>query len=635
MAGPVYQFGDFRLDCGRFELTRNGHLIPVERKPMELLILLAEHRGELVTRTQIAERLWEREVFVDTEHGINTAIGKIRYTLRDNAEDPRFVQTVTGKGYRFVAPIAVPGREDDGMPGAAEITVNGTAAAAAAQPASPSSEAMPPEKTEMRLRRRWLTWALPAVLLVAAMVGLTARSWTRRHRAAEPNIRSLAVLPLENLSGDPGQEYFADGMTDELTTMLAKDSTLRVVSRTSTLQYKGAHRPLPEIARALGVDAILEGSVERSGNHVHMTLQLIRGDDDSHIWAESYDRDANDVALPDEAAQVIAKRLNCFVPAAAARYVNPAAHDAFLQGKYLWFSGRYEEAKQYFLKATELQPDYASGWAGLANYYGAAVVSWVLDPRGNLDLGEQAAVRALQLDPTLPEAHLAMGAAYFFHRWDFAAADRELLAAIALDPRFAEAYHVRAKLLGVLNRHAEAIESEKKAMEIDPFERPWALALAYMVARQYDAALDDVQLRLKTNPRDPDSLWLMMDIYRRKGMHAEQVEAWAKWHEATGDPKSAANLRRAYQQGGFPTFVRWEIARRTEQAKKEYVPPLELACYHAQLREREETLSWLEEGYRQHSPDVLWTQTDPAYDFLHDDPRYRALVQKMGLPPTY
>ncbi len=634
MAAPVYQFGDFRLDCGRFELTRNGHLIPVERKPMELLILLAQHGGQLVTRTEIAERLWEREVFVDTEHGINTAIGKIRYTLRDDAEDPRFVQTVTGKGYRFVAPIALPNVEDAGIPAGVEAGVNGAQLAAAAELALPSPEAVPPENARTHTRRWWwLVWAIPAVLLSAAGIGLAARSWMRRHQAAEPNIRSLAILPLENLSGDPGQEYFADGMTDELTTMLAKNSTLRIVSRTSTLQYKGAHRPLPEIARALGVDSILEGSVERSGNQVHMTLQLIRADDDSHIWAESYDRDTNDVALPDEAAQVIARRLNRFVPAAAARYVNPAAHDAYLQGRFLWFSGRLEESKQYFLKATELQPDYAPGWAGIAFYYGAGTMSGRLDPRTSLGLAEETAAKALQLDPTLPEAHLAMAGAYFFHRWDFAAADRELLRGISLDPQFAELYHMRAKLLGVLNRNAEAIESEKKAMEINPFEKPWAMAEAYKVARQYDAALEDVQLRLKTNPRA--FLSDMADIYRLNGMHPEQVEAWAKLHEVTGDAKSAANARRAYQQGGFPAFVRWELARRTEQAKKKYVSPIELACYYAQLGEREPALSLLEEGYNQRAPDVLWIQTDPAYDFLHDDPRYRDLVQKIGLPPAY
>jgi TolB-like protein len=491
------------------------------------------------------------------------------------------------------------------------------------------------ENTGIDAKRRRLVLTIAGVLLAIAIIVLAARFWIRHHHAAKPDIASLAVLPLDNLSGDPGQEYFADGMTDELTTMLAKNSTLRVVSRTSATRYKRTERSLPEIARALGVDAILEGSVARSGNRTHMTLQLVQADNDSHLWAESYDRDRDDVALPAEAAQAIAKRLNRFVPAAAARYVNPAARDAYFRGRFLWFNGEFEKSKQYFLKAIELQPDYARGWAGLSIYYVGATVSGVLDPRGNLDLGEQSAARALQLDPTLPEAHQAMGAAYFFGRWDFAAADRELLQGISLDPRFAALYHLRSKLLGVLNRQAEAIQSEKMAMELDPFERPVAMAQAYMVARQYDAALDDVKLRLQTNPADTSVLFIASEIYRRQGMRAEQVETSAKLQVATGDPRAADDLRKAYRKGGLPAFVRLELAQRNEQAKKGYVSPVDLASYHAQLGEREPTLSLLEEACRQRAPHVLWIQTDPSYDFLHDDPRYRSLVQKMGLPPTY
>jgi TolB-like protein/DNA-binding winged helix-turn-helix (wHTH) protein len=281
--GPVYQFGDFRLDPGRFELLRNGHSLRIERKPMELLILLASHKGQLVTRDQIAQRLWSSGVFVDTEHGINTAVSKLRYLLRDDAEAPRFIQTVTGVGYRFIALAAVQDG-DDSEPSRTdtEAGLPEGLTTAAAEPALKS-----PEKAGDRARWRWLAWAIPCALLTAAAVGLAARFRMHQHRATEAGIHSLAVLPLDNLSGDPGQEYFADGMTDELTTMLAKDSTLRIPSRTSVMQYRGAHRPLPEIARALNVEGILEGSVSRNNDHVHLTLQLIRADSDSHLWAES------------------------------------------------------------------------------------------------------------------------------------------------------------------------------------------------------------------------------------------------------------------------------------------------------------------------------------------------------------
>ena len=247
------------------------------------------------------------------------------------------------------------------------------------------------------------------------------------------------------------------------------------------MQYRGARRPLPEIARALHVDAILEGSVSRSADQVHMTLQLIRADTDSHLWADSYERDANDVALPDEAAKAIARQLHRAVPAVKAiRYVNPAAHDAYLHGQYLWFGDHMEESGAWFRKAIDLQPDYALAWAGLADYYGEGIAGDVLDPRTSIVPEEQAAERALELDPNLPQAHQAMGAMFLIDRWDWADADREILRAISLDPQNGELYYLRACLLQAVNRNAEAIDLGKKAMEIDPFSRPYALAGLYV-----------------------------------------------------------------------------------------------------------------------------------------------------------
>jgi TolB-like protein/DNA-binding winged helix-turn-helix (wHTH) protein len=627
LPGPTYQFGDFELDCGRFELRRKGQSLRVERKPMELLILLASREGRLVTRAEIAERLWTSEIFVDTEHGINTAIRKLRYLLRDDPDEPQFIQTVTGMGYRFVAPITTceTGKLNRALAAA-------TASIAHDEPAKPEAKI---PASFFRSRRFWIEISASSAILFAILAvtagrrPLAARLFHRR----PPPITSIAVLPLDNLSGNPNQEYFADGMTDELTTMLAKDSTLRIISRTSAMQYKRARRPLPEIARALGVDGILEGSVARSSDQIHMTLQLIRGDDDSHVWAESYDRDANDVTLPDEAARAIAKTLHrAATIAAPARYVNPEAHDAWLRGRYLWFQDRIIESGPYFRKATEIQPDYAPGWAGLSMHYSGGTVPGALDPRTSLPAEEDTAVRALQLDPSLADAHLAMGAAYFYARWDFARADQEILRAIELDPRAAEPYHLRARLLEALNRQDEAIESEKKAMELDPFERPWSLVWAYRFARRYDAALDDARLRLETYPADPVLLLLTADTYRCEGRYKEAVDYWVKLSIAFGDRQRATELLRAFHRGGYSGVVRLQLADATRQAKKRYVPPVVLAWYHAQLGHREETLSLLEEGYRQHAPGLLWLQDEMAYDFLHNDPRYRSLIEKIGLP---
>jgi TolB-like protein/DNA-binding winged helix-turn-helix (wHTH) protein len=604
---------------------------------MELLILLASREGQLVTRSEIADRLWASEVFVDTEHGINTAIRKLRYLLRDDPDNPQFIQTVIGMGYRFIAPITTVQKPSS------EAVRPGTASMDPVQPKeATSAEALTGAPTLPTPNPRYPVWigltALAALLITIPVVTLGAHPLGERllHRNPQPVISSLAVLPLDNLSGDSSQDYFADGMTDELITMLAKDSSLRIVSRTSVMQYRGARRPLPEIARALHADAILEGSVSRSAHQVHMTLQLIRADTDSHLWADSYERDANDLALPDEAAKAIANQLHHAVPAVkAVRYVSPAAHDAYLHGNYLWFSLHMEESGAWFRKAIDLQPDYALAWAGLADYYGEGVVVDVLDPRTSIVPEEQAAKRALALDPNLAQAHGAMAAMFFIDRWDWADADREILRALSLDPQNGELYYLRARVLEALNRNAEAIDLGKKAMEIDPFSRPYALSGLYLDARQYDAALKEIQLRLEANPNNSVLLAQEADLWRRTGKNKEAVDAWARWHILTGDPQSAANLRRAWDRGGARGFVRWQLGRRLLQSKSGYVSPVELASYYAQLGDKERTIALLEEGYQQHSTDTLWIQADPAYDFLHSDRRFRSIVQRTGVAPAY
>jgi TolB-like protein/DNA-binding winged helix-turn-helix (wHTH) protein len=634
----ILEFGDFRLDCDRFELSRAGRTLKLERKPMELLILLAKREGDIVTRTQIAECLWGSEVFVDTEHGINTAIRKVRQVLRDNPDQPRFLHTITGRGYRFVGPVVA---VQPALPATNQPFVQSESPAV--EPVITTSIPEPSPLVEQgsgapqrsRIRPWLILGSVAALLLIATAITLRIREHTTH--AATPAILSLAVLPLENLSGDSKQDYLADGMTDELTTMLAKDSTLHVVSRTSAMQYKGAHRPLRDIARNLGVDGIVEGSVERSADKVHMTIQLIHASSDTHLWAESYDRDANDVVtLPEEAAQSIAKRLNSTAPTRQpARYINPEAHDAYLHGRYLWFQEQYDKSLPYFKKATELQPDYAPGWAGLSSYYGAGIITGLLDPRTTLPAMDAAARKAVALDDSLPWAHNVLAATYWMYNWDLVRADQEILRAIELDPGFAEAYHLHAKFLGILNRQQEAVAAQKKAMELDPFARPWGLALIYILARQCDAALTDAQQRLESTPNDPGLHEMLSWAYMCKGKQKEAMQEQEQYLVLSGDKASAVGVRHAFEQGGYKAVLRWQIRDMEGKAAKQYVSPYSLATLYAQLGQREKTLALLEETYRQHSPLLFDIQNDPAFDFLHKDERYRSLIQKIGLPPAW
>ena len=435
------RFDHFEFDPQSGQLLRDGQPLRVQPQPLRVLQVLLEHAGQTVSRDALRERIWGDGTYVEFDEGLNYCIRQIRVALGDNAAKPAYVETLPKQGYRFLAAV---------------VHANGNGAGLA-----PTVSA----SLHKTRRGRWMLVAAACIIAVVAAAGISL--------ARKPHIASLAVLPLNNFSGDSGQDYYADGMTDELTTMLAKNSTLRIASRTSAMQYRNAHRPLPEIAKNLGVDGILEGSVARSGNRVHVTVQLIDGRRDAHIWAESFDRDWHDsAALSREVAQWVAKQLHSAVaPPAAARYVRPEAHDAYLHGRYLWFGGRIDEAGQYFQQAVDLQPDYALAWTGVESYYGGGAVEGLLAPQDALQRGKAAALRADSLDDALAEAHVALCAEAFFADWNWPKALQECDRAIELNPKITEAYHLKAKVMATLGRHDEAIQLERKVMELSPFER--------------------------------------------------------------------------------------------------------------------------------------------------------------------
>lgn len=623
-------FGPYSLDLRSGELRKFGTKIKMGEQSFNILCLLLDAQGEMVTREELRSKLWATDTFVDFDHGLNSAVQRLRDCLSDSAEKPRWIETIPRRGYRFVGRV-------DWQEG------NGDATAPAQDTESPRTAETPASATPQATARTTSTWVVAAAILIVVASGLAVvyrmRTQSGKHQAAGM-IRSLAVLPLENLSGDPSQDYFADGMTDELITALAKNRNLRVVSRTSTMQYKGVQRPVGDIARELGVDGILEGSVERSASRVHMTVQLIHAPSDSHVWAESYDRDLNQAySLPEELSQTVAKEVKAATSTAPAqRYINPEAHDAYLKGLEFWFGNNARGGLEYFEKAIQLQPDYATAWSGLSNTYAVLSIAGDAPSSEVRAKWESAARKALELDDSLPEAHNSMAAWYLFYAWDWQRAEAESLRSLALDPHFAEGYHMHSYILTVTGRLAEAVEEQKRGMAIDAFARPWALGYAYYHARQFEAAVSELRLRIAAQPTDPECHDILADSYHFLGLNKEAAQETEQTYLLLGEKESVAAVQRAFQRGGFAAVADWEAdvpwQGNAKSGVKNYISPYWRALATARAGRKDQTLRLLEQAFSEHSPRIIFMQNEPVFDFLHSDPRYQALVKKIGLSPA-
>ena len=633
----VALFAPYALDLRSGELRKFGTKVKMGEQAFQILCLLLERPGEMVTREELREKLWANDTFVDFDHGLNSAVQRLRDCLSDSAAKPRWIETLPRRGYRFIGQVEW---ADEGL--SAEVLPQpGNGRERNADDTAISSAALKPSENLARQRSLGgrtvrLVAALVLLLLAATLITTKIRQTRPANRAML--IKSLAVLPLENLSGDPAQEYFADGMTDEVITMLAKNPSLRVVSRTSVMQYKNVHRPLREIAQELGVDGILEGSVSRTGNRVHVRTQLIHAATDTHVWAESFDRDLSDVsALQNELARAIAKQVGATasVSGKPVKKIKPEAHDAYLLGRYYWFAGNYEKSREYFQKAIDLEPDYASAWSGFADSYTGSVAEGNFSPDAVMPQAEAAATKALELDDSDDGAHRAAAAIQFFYRWDWKAADRESARAVELNPSLGDNHHLRAYVLSALNRTAESLQEDRKAIELDPFVRPWELGYSLLRARQFDAAVNELRIRSEARPTDAWLHGVLSDAYLHKGMEKEAEQESEEDLRINGSQKLADERHQIYIRHGFQGVLEWRLNRYKQSAAKRYVSPVAFAEIYSQLNRKEETLHYLELSYEQHAPFLAHLQCDSNFDFLHSEPRYRAIVKKMGLPPAF
>jgi TolB-like protein/DNA-binding winged helix-turn-helix (wHTH) protein/Tfp pilus assembly protein PilF len=627
-----YKFGEFELDCARYEVRRNGRTLKLERIPMELLILLAEKDGNVVSRQEIIERLWGKDVFVDTEHGINTAIRKIRLALRDDPEQPRFVQTVTGKGYRFVAELR-----------------NGNRVASTSQ----QDEALVPEKPVLakdhpRSAPSRAAANRTAVALILALALLLIGYFGWRVLGRRPSTSGhvmLAVLPFENLSGDSGQEYFSDGLTEEMITQLGALSPeqLGVIARTTSMAYKHTSKSAQQIGQELGVDFVLESSVRRDGDQVRITTQLIRTRDQIHIWARNYDRHiSGSIALQEEVAQAVAEQIEVKLsPAYASRPVrlhpDPQATEAYLRGRYFgnqFTPEGYRKAITYFQQAIDRDSGFAEAYSGLADSYRFLVVTDTVSPSEGSPKIADAARRAVLLGDDLAESHNSSANA-MMDQWDWMGNEKESKRAIALNPSYSNAHRIYAALLAAEQRHSEAWEQIKEAMRTDPLSLPnnAEMVRTLYYARDYDGAILQAKRAMQLDPGYYRTHFWLGRVYAQKLMFKEAIAEAEIVLKATPESnlaltEMAYSLAAAGRQGEARRILR----RLKDRMKDGFVPAYNLAIIHIALNENDAALKYLEQGHDEHDWAMFVMAVEPRLDPLRGTPSFRKLAAKLALP---
>ena len=629
------RFGVFELDLRAGELRKHGLRVRFQEQPFQILAMLLEHPGEVVTREELQKKLWPEDTFVDFDHGLNKAISKIREALGDSAESPRFVETVARRGYRFLAEV----KPADAAP----VVSPELATEVHLEPGSGDRADLVGKSGKPKELRPALAWRISAfvlLLLTAPLAAWKLHSWNR----ASPVIRSLAVLPLESLSNDASQDYFADGMTDELISDLGQISALRVISRTSVMAYKHARKPLPQIARELNVDAIVEGTVLRSGEQVRITAQLIEASSDKHLWSESYEGELRDtLALQNQVARAIADqiRINLNPQEQAAlktvKVVNPQAYESYLKGRYFWnkrTADGLKAALAYFHQALEEDAKYAQAYSGLADTY-ALLGDWqyaVMTPKEALPKAKAAAIKALELDSALGEAHNSLAFCLDGFDWDFNAAGREFRRAIELNPGYATAHHWYAWHLALVGNYDEAVVEMRKAENLDPLSLIINADLAELlvIAHSYDESIRQSRKTIEMDPNFALAHNQLGQAYLQEQMLNDAVAELEKAAQLSGgSPPVIANLARAYAGSGR----RNEAVRLLSDLKKSSSPAYsrasEIAVIYVSLGDSGQAMSWLERSYEERfNPGALLR---PGFDPLRSDPRFQDLLRRIGL----
>ena len=608
----VLRFGTFELDLSSSEVRKRGALVKLQSQHFQLLALLAGRAGQVVSREEIRRALWDSETFVDFDRSINFSVNQIRAALDDDPQCPRFIETIPRKGYRFIAPVT---RSDD--------------------------EEVPRTAPQLVPANPWfLVGAAALAVVVLAALAVLWRDRLLAQPRAKP-IESLAVLPLENLSRDAEQEYFADGMTDELITDLAKISALRVVSRTSVMRYKGTRKTVAEIARELNVDAVLEGTVTRNGERVRITAQLIQAEPEKHLWAEKYEANFGEVlSVQDAVAKAVAREIRVTLSPRdekrlEAHAITPEAHDAYLKGRYFWAQsgeGNLTKSRDYFERAINEEPGYAAAWAGLASTYNR-LASWgVMARAASSPKAKAAAERAMELDESLAEPFVALAEVKSNYEWDWAGAERMYRKAINLSPGDGNAHGVYATYLAAAGRLQEAVVEARSARDAEPLSGVYEANLVWELyaARKYEEAETENRKLIAWDERSADS-YITASLYLATGGQREAVDMLRKG--AAGPNPGLIELMflgHALGATGARAEGKKVLNKLLELRQQRNVPSQYIALVFEGLGERAKALEWFEKAYSERSMNI-WFLPDPKLDGIRKEQRYHEIMRGMGI----
>ncbi len=662
--GEKYRFGPFEVHPGARELSKGGTKIKLRGQPYLILEVLLSRAGEIVTREEIRAKLWPADTFVDFEHGLNTSVKKLRQVLCDSAEEPRYIETVPRLGYRFVAPVEV--IAETLKPAASAPAVEAAVSASLTPPPARIELQPSPSSTPLSVRlsgqqgSRWkfLRVSLGVLLLLGLVfVGMVAKFPQRMHwpfgssnatvnaSLSAKQFGSLAVLPLVNLSDDPEQEYFADGMTDELIGDLAQLGSLRVISRTSVMHYKGGKQTIPQIGRELGVDAVIEGTVEREKNRVRIRVQVIEAASDRHLWARSYDYELKDVlVLQSTAAHDIASEIQgrvvqrpAFARSTSTRTVQPDAYEAYLKGRFFWnqrTEAGLNKSIEFFQDAIAKDPAFAAAYAGLAGSY-SLLGSESLPPEIARAKARAAASKALELDPASAEGHAELGLIEFYYDWNWQQAEQEFQRAIELNPSYATTHQWYSHYLRAMGRLPEALQQAQQAQQSDPLSLSinTTLAARYRDLREFKQALDVVQRTLELNPNFAPGHELLASVYEQQGDFQSDITELKKASTLSKDnPTSLAHLGRAYALSGNQDEARKIAEQLKLTARQHYVPAWDMAVLFAGMGDADTAFRWLEESYVKRESQMPFLNVDYRMDPLRADPRFQNMLRRVRLP---